>query len=119
LPHLQIVGTVARAALFHDPTITPQGEPVCDVLTTAKRDLRAGEVLDGLGGFTCYGMIDNAETVRQENLLPMGVAEGCRLIRDVAQDQPISYADVAVPEGRLIDQLRTEQAAHFGATVSA
>ncbi|HUL49076.1 MAG TPA: hypothetical protein VLT79_03575 [Gemmatimonadales bacterium] len=113
LPHLQIVGTVARAALFHDATIAPRGEPVCDVLTTAKRDLQAGEVLDGLGGFTCYGVIDNAETVRQENLLPMGVAEGCRMVCAVPQDRPITYDDVELPEGRVIDRLRAEQAEYF------
>jgi len=44
------------------------------VLTMAKRDLRAGEVLDGIGGFTCYGTIDNAEVVRREQLLPMGLS---------------------------------------------
>lgn len=113
LPHLQIVGTVARAALFHDATITPRGEPVCDVLTTAKRDLKPGDVLDGLGGFTCYGQIDNAETVRQENLLPMGVAEGCRVVRDIRQDRPLTYDDVELPEGRVIDRLRAEQAEYF------
>src|SRR6266851_4915793 len=51
LPHLQVVPTVARAVLFGDPKVAPKGEPVCDVLTVAKRDLRAGEVLDGIGGF--------------------------------------------------------------------
>jgi len=119
LPHLQIVATVARAVLFRDSTIAPQGEPVCDVLTVAKRDLKAGEVLDGIGGFTCYGTIDNADVVRQENLLPMGLAEGCRLSRDLARDRPIRYDDVVVPEGRLVDRLRAEQAAYFAAALHA
>lgn len=119
LPHLQIVPTVARAVLFRDATVAPHGGPVCDVLTVAKRDLRAGEVLDGIGGFTCYGTIDNADVVRREGLLPMGLAEGCRLTRDVARDWPITYDDVVVPEGRLADRLRAEQAAHFPEVVHA
>ncbi len=117
LPHLQIATTVARAVLFHDPTVAPRGGPVCDVLTIAKRDLKAGEVLDGIGGFTCYGTIDNAEVTWRENLLPMGVSEGCRINRDIPKDQPITYDDVELPPGRLCDKLRAAQNAHFGAPV--
>src|SRR2546422_10130359 len=119
LPHLQLVPAIARAVLFRDATVAPQGEPVCDVLTVAKRDLKAGEVFDGIGGFTCYGTIDNAEVVRRENLLPMGLAEGCRLTRDVPRDQPITYSDVVVPPGRIVDRLRAEQGAHFAEAVHA
>ena len=79
LPHLQIITTVARAVLFHDPTVSPQGAATCDVLTVAKRDLKAGEVLDGIGGFTCYGTIDNSDDVRAQNLLPMGLSQDCRV----------------------------------------
>ena len=49
--------TAARAVLFGDATIAPAGAPVCEVMTVAKRDLRAGEELDGIGGFTCYGVL--------------------------------------------------------------
>ncbi len=119
LPHLQIVPTIARAVLFGDATVAPEGEPVCDVLTVAKRDLAAGEVLDGIGGFACYGTIDNADVVRRENLLPVGLAEGCRLTRGAVRDQPITYDDVVVPPGRLADQLRAEQSAHFAEAVHA
>ncbi len=115
LPHMQVVSTVARAILFHDPTVAPKGEPVCDVVTVAKRDLQSGEVLDGVGGFTCYGVIDNAPVLRRENLLPMGLSEGCTLTRDIAKDEPISYDDVELPSGRLADRLRAEQDAAFSA----
>jgi predicted homoserine dehydrogenase-like protein len=79
------------------------------VITVAKRDLRVGDLLDGIGGFTCYGMIDNYDACRAENLLPMGLSEGCQLKRDVAKDQAIQYADVELPPGRLADKLRAEQ----------
>ena len=83
--------------------------PWCDVIAVAKRDLDRGDVLDGIGGFDCYGTIENADVSAAEQLLPMGLAEACELIRDVAADQPISYADVRRPSGRLADGLRDEQ----------
>jgi predicted homoserine dehydrogenase-like protein len=72
LPHVQIATSVARAVLFQDATVAPAGSPICDVIAVAKKDLRAGETLDGIGGFTCYGTIDNSDVTRRENLLPMG-----------------------------------------------
>jgi len=119
LPHVQALGTIARAALFHDATTSPIGAPVCDVLTMAKRNLRAGETLDGIGGFTCYGVIDNAPVAQKEDILPMGLSENCRLKRDVPKDQAITNADVELPAGRLCDKLRAEQAQRFRAAARA
>jgi predicted homoserine dehydrogenase-like protein len=113
LPHLQLPLSVARAVLFDDPTVTPLGTPSCDIISVAKRDLKAGEVLDGIGGFTCYGLLENSEIFQAEDLLPIGLSENCRLRRDIVKDQPITYADVDLPEGRLCDKLRAEQNAHF------
>ncbi len=113
LCHLEVPLTVARAVLFQDAAVAPIGGPVCDVITTAKRDLKAGEILDGIGGFTCYSQIENSGAGQSENLLPMGLSHGCRLTRDVSRDQAIAYADVEVPEGRLCDKLRAEQNAYF------
>jgi len=113
LPHLQLPLTVARAALFGDPTLAPLGAPVCDTGTFAKRDLKAGEVLDGMGGFTCYGLIDTIEASRKGNFLPMSLSHGCRLKRAIRKDEPVTYADVDLPPGRLCDKLRSEQDAHF------
>ncbi len=116
LPHVQIVDTVARAGLFGDPTVAPVGAPVCDVITVAKKDLSAGETLDGIGGFMTYGTIDNSDIVRHDDLLPMGLSEGCKLKHDIHKDQAIRNADVVFPSGRLCDQLRQEQDRHFGST---
>jgi predicted homoserine dehydrogenase-like protein len=113
LPHLQAPLTAARAVLFGDAAIAPRGAPVCDVITTAKRDLRAGEVLDGIGGFTCYGVIDNVAAARREALLPMSLSEDCTLRRDVRRDEPIRYADVDLPPDRLGRRLREEQDLYF------
>ena len=51
LPHLQIASTIGRVGVQRDPTVAPIGGPVCEVVTVAKRDLKAGERLDGIGGF--------------------------------------------------------------------
>lgn len=113
LCHFEVPQTVARAVLFGDATISPVGVPTVEVITTAKRDLRAGEVLDGLGGYDTYGVADRADVTATEDLLPMGVAEGCILQRDVAKDSVLSYADVDLPVGRLVDQLRAAQQAEL------
>ena len=114
LPPWQVADSVARAALFQDATIAPRGGPACDTVSCAKRDLKAGEVLDGMGGFTCYGLVDRYEACRLENTLPIAVSLDCRLKRDIAKDQPITYDDVDLPPDRLVDRLRTEQAQRFG-----
>jgi predicted homoserine dehydrogenase-like protein len=115
LPNFDVPLTAARAVLFHDAAVTPLGAPRCDVVAVAKRDLAAGETLDGIGGFTCYGAIENVEVSLAEELLPMGLSEGCVLVRDVRKDEALGYADVELPAGRLADVLRAEQTAHFAA----
>jgi predicted homoserine dehydrogenase-like protein len=108
LPQLEIPLTVARAVLFRDATVAPLGAPVGDSVAIAKRDLKAGETLDGIGGFCCYTLLENFDVSRAENALPMGISEGCVLKRDVSKDDLVTYDDVELPEGRLCDRLRLE-----------
>jgi predicted homoserine dehydrogenase-like protein len=119
LPHMQLPHSVARAVLFKDPTLAPIGAPVCDTLAVAKRDLKAGEKLDGMGGFTCYGLIDSYDNCRRGDYLPMALSVDCRLKRNIAKDQPLSYRDVELPAGRLCDKLRAEQTARFPTALRA
>ena len=58
-------------------------------------------------------MCENSELTIGQKLLPIGLAEGCRLKRNIEKDQAITYADVEIPSGRLIDKLRAEQDLHF------
>ncbi len=113
LPHLEVPLTAARAVLFEDAAITPAGPPVCEVITLAKKDLKAGEKLDGIGGFTTYGTLENSNTARKENLLPMGLSEGCTLKKDIIKDAPIEMRDVEFPKGRLCDELWQKQLSKF------
>jgi predicted homoserine dehydrogenase-like protein len=114
LCHFEVPLSAARAVLFHDAVLAPLGGPLVDVVTTAKRDLRAGEVLDGLGGFMTYGQAENSDVVRADRALPIGLAEGCRLTRDVPKDTVLTLDHVERPAGRLADRLRAEQDARFG-----
>ena len=113
LCHFEVPNTVARAVLFGDAAITPAGAPMVDVVATAKIDLKAGQVLDGIGFYMTYGQCENADVVQAQNLLPMGLAEGCRLKRDICRDQVLTYADVELPGGRICDKMRTEQNSYF------
>ncbi|MBV9389687.1 MAG: Gfo/Idh/MocA family oxidoreductase [Chroococcidiopsidaceae cyanobacterium CP_BM_ER_R8_30] len=105
--------SVARVVLFKDVVIAPIASPVVDVVATAKINLEAGETLDGLGYYMTYGQCENSQTTQELNLLPMGLAEGCRLKRDIPKDQVLTYDDVELPEGRLSDKLRAEQNNYF------
>jgi predicted homoserine dehydrogenase-like protein len=113
LCHFEVPHTVARAVIFRDAAITPLGSPCVDVVAAAKIDLKTGQLLDGLGQFTAYGLGENAAEVNAQRLLPVGLAEGCRLMRDVSRDEVLTYADVDMPAGRLCDRLRREQDNHF------
>jgi predicted homoserine dehydrogenase-like protein len=115
LCHFELPATVARAVLFGDAALAPAGPPCVDVVAAAKIDLRAGEELDALGGYHTYGLAENADVSAAEGLLPIGLAPGCRLTRDVPKDEVLTYADVEVPQGRVADRLRAEQDARLGA----
>ena len=119
LCHFEVPATIARAALFGDAAIAPIAGPEVEVVALAKRDLKAGEAIDELGGYTVYGEAEAAGITARDNLLPIGVAVGATLKRDLPKDAVLTYADVELPEGRLVDRLRLEQAAMFNLKSSA
>jgi predicted homoserine dehydrogenase-like protein len=109
LPHIQVASTIGRAFIHRDPTVAPLAGPVCEVVAVAKRNLKAGERLDGIGGFCSYGLIDNTSSARATEALPIALSEGCVLRRDIAKDAVLSFNDVDRPGGRLVDALWREQ----------
>jgi len=113
LPHLQIASTIGRAVIHHDATVAPIAGPVCEVVTVAKRDLKSGERLDGIGGFCSYGLIDNASTARDISALPIGLSEGRVLRRDVVKDEVLSFDDVDAIPGGIVEKLWREQNARW------
>jgi predicted homoserine dehydrogenase-like protein len=113
LCHFEVPNTVARVVLFGDAAASPIGAPRVEVCAVAKRNLQAGEVLDGYGHFMTYGEAVTAAEQRDGRYLPEGLVEGCRLLKDVAKDAVLTFEDVVLPEGRLADQLYAEQSAKF------
>ena len=114
LCHFEVPTTLARAVLFGDAAIAPIGAPCVEVVAVAKRDLAPGEEIDELGGYMTYGEAETAAITARDGLLPIGCAIGARLKRAVKKDAVLTYADVELPAGRLVDELRAEQAAMFG-----
>ncbi|MEY4230460.1 MAG: hypothetical protein RLZZ362_1309 [Actinomycetota bacterium] len=110
LCHFEVHNTVARVVLFGDACGEPAGWPSVEVVAVAKRDLSAGEVLDDYGEYMTYGEAENSAVVQYDRLLPEGLAEGCRLRRDIAKDEVIGWADVDAPDN-LGHRLYAEQVA--------
>jgi len=119
LCHFEVPYTVARAVLFNDATLTPLDGPVVEVITAAKISMKANSYIDGLGQYMTYGLCENYENARNENLLPIGLAKGCRLKRNIDQDEILTFDDVELPKGRLSDQLWQEQQKAFPLLMSA
>jgi predicted homoserine dehydrogenase-like protein len=113
LVHFECPNAIARVHLLRDEVAPPLGGPVVEVCAVAKRDLRRGETLDEYGMYMTYGEAVNAGEMCSGRYLPEGLVEGCRLKRDIAKDQVLTYDDVDLPMGRLADRLRAEQYMHF------
>jgi predicted homoserine dehydrogenase-like protein len=109
LANLETPLSAARAVLLGETTIATTQKPVAETITVAKRDLKAGEKLDGIGQYTFYGSIEKAEIATKERLLPLGLAEGAVLKSDVAKGQPITYDEVELNQDSLIVHLRALQ----------
>ena len=92
---LELGISVASAALRREPTGTPTGFR-SDVVATAKRPLKAGEVLDGEGGFCVWGRQTPAEISLRDGLLPLGLAHHVTLKRPIAEGEAVAWDDVAV-----------------------
>lgn len=113
LCHFEVPTSVARAVLFDDAALTPLDGPRVGVISVAKKDLAPGQTIDELGGYEVYGVAENIGAIRSERLLPVGLAVGCTVNRPIAKDTPLTFEDVDVPVGRLIDALYSEQEVVF------
>ena len=94
---LELGISVASIGLRGEPT----GAPVrfsADVAATAKRDLKAGEMLDGEGGFTVYGRLLPAADSLRLGVLPLGLAHEVRLVRDIGAGQAVRWQDVEIDD---------------------
>lgn len=110
---LELGISVASAALRNEPTGVPTGFR-SDVVATAKRALKAGEILDGEGGFCVWGKQVPADVSLDKGFLPLGLAHGVTLKRDIGEGAPIGWADVAYDENDSAVKFRREMETAFG-----
>jgi predicted homoserine dehydrogenase-like protein len=101
--------SAVEAALFGRPTGAPLPTPAAECVAVAKRDLKAGEILDGSGGKLVVGAIERATVARADDLLPLGLAYNAPLQRDIPRGQALSYTDVRLDESALHVRLRRRQ----------
>jgi predicted homoserine dehydrogenase-like protein len=114
LTSLETPLTVAKACIDHVPSIVPRAGLVAETGTLAKRDLKAGEKLDGIGGFTIRGTFISAKDAKAKNVLPMGLVDkNTEMVRNVKKGELITYTDVKLDENALMVQLRKLQDALF------
>ena len=110
---LELGISVASAALRNEPTGAPTGFR-SDVVATAKRDLKAGEMLDGEGGFCVWGKQTPADVSLERELLPLGLAHNVKLLRDIAQGSALKWKDVAYDPNDAAVKFRREMELAFG-----
>jgi len=106
---LEIGVSVASVALRGEPTGAPFAGHRAEVVCATRAPMRAGDVIDGEGGYAAYGTCMSAERGRRERLVPMGLAHGLRLTRDVPADHPIGIDDVTFDDSSFLWKLRREQ----------
>ena len=87
--------SVARAALAGEPTGAAVAA-IAGVACCAKRDLRAGEIIDGEGGEHVYGVLRSLSPALGARMLPMGLARGARVVRDITRGSEVSQHDVEI-----------------------
>lgn len=100
LCHVEAMQCVAEAFLDHDSLLEPTHGFKTNVYAYAKRDLHKGEKLDGVGGYTCYGMIENCSENVSLPGLPICLAEDVVLKKDIAKDEKVFLRDVAYDSSR-------------------
>jgi predicted homoserine dehydrogenase-like protein len=109
LANLETPISIANAVLNGLSTLVCLQPPTAETITVAKKDLKKGDKIDALGGFTVYGMIEKASVAKEENLLPLGLAVGATLKTDVPIGAALKYEDVDLDNSQLICELRREQ----------
>lgn len=106
---IEVPLTVAQCVLYGESSGHPKGPLVSECIAVAKKDLKAGETLDGIGEFCYRGSIELAPVAKKERLLPLGLAKGCVLLADVPKDTVLTYDMVRMPKETVLLQLRRVQ----------
>ena len=115
LCNLETPLTAAKVVIDGEPTIVPKNGLVSECITVAKIDLKAGQTIDGIGGYTTYGSICKHEEAKEKGYVPYGlVNQKAVMKRDVKKGELITYDDIELDTTTLIYKLRQEQDKIFG-----
>ena len=110
LTSLETPITIFNACVYNRATIAPTEGSVAETITIAKKDLKSGDRLDRIGGYTVYGSIEEHEIAKKENLVPIGlIDENTKVIKDVTKGEPITYDMLELDINTTIYKLRQIQ----------
>jgi len=120
LCNLETPLSVAKAIIENEPTIVPLDGLVSECITVAKRDLKAGETIDGIGGYTTHGSIASLADSDKNRYVPYGlITNKSKMKKDVKKGELLTLSDVELDTSTLIYQLRKEQDAMYGRSILA
>lgn len=110
LASLETPLTIARAVLEHDHAIVPIGAPVAETVAVAKRDIKAGEKIDGIGGYCVRGVTVTHETMKENGNIPIGLVGGSSVAkRDIKDGAFLTSDDIQLDESTTVYRLRKLQ----------
>ena len=115
---LEIGQSVASMTFDGEPTGSPAYGPLAEVVCATRAPMKAGQMVDGEGGYAVYGTVVPGDRARREHLVPMGLAYGLKLNHDVGADHPIGEADVTYDESSFVWKLRREQERLFNVALA-
>lgn len=114
LTNIETPLTIARAVMYNEATIAPEVGYVAHTVAVAKKDMEAGEAIEGIGSATCYGTLVEAERAYEENLLPIGLIVGeTKLARPVKKGAPLRLDDVVLDKSSTLVKLFNREHGRF------
>ena len=102
LTSLETLTSVYRAVLYNEPTIVSDYEPFSDAIAVAKRDLKKGEKMDGIGGFSAYAIIEEHEIAKQNNFIPIALIDGATVEKDISKGSLITFDQIKLEKTALL-----------------
>ena len=115
LASLETPITIAKAVLNHDHAIVPLGAPISETVAVAKKDIKAGEKIDGIGGYCVRGVLETHADLVKNNNVPIGLVGGSSVaMRDIKDGTFLTYDDIEIDETTTVYRLRKLQDSTFG-----
>ncbi|MCD8921508.1 NAD(P)H-dependent oxidoreductase [Staphylococcus gallinarum] len=110
LASLETPNTIAKVAMYNDYSIKPISGPISETIARAKKDIKKGEAIDGIGGYCVRGEITSHESMKEKNAFPIGlITKGTIALKDIKKDEIITYENTSLNKDSTIYRLRQEQ----------